>query len=64
MKIAVLGTGVVGQAIGGKLAELEHEVTIGTRDPAETLARTEQGTYGQPPFSAWLSEHTGVKLGT
>lgn len=31
MKIGVLGTGVVGQAIGGKLVELGHEVMMGAR---------------------------------
>ena len=41
MKIAVLGTGSVGRTIAGRLAELGHDVVIGTRDPAATLARTE-----------------------
>lgn len=33
MKIGVLGSGMVGQAIAGKLVSLGHEVTVGTRDP-------------------------------
>ncbi len=33
MKISVLGTGSVGQAHTKKLAELGHDVVIGTRDP-------------------------------
>src|SRR5512144_320173 len=41
MRIAVLGTGAVGQALAGKLAELGHRVAVGTRDPEATLARTE-----------------------
>jgi len=40
MKIAVLGTGIVGQTVAGRLAELGHEVTTGTRDVAATMART------------------------
>src|SRR5262245_48034102 len=32
MKIGVLGSGMVGQTVGGKLAELGHEVKLGTRD--------------------------------
>ena len=32
MKIAVLGTGVVGQILAEKLASLGHDVTMGTRD--------------------------------
>ena len=33
MKIGVLGSGMVGQAIAGKLVSLGHDVTVGTRDP-------------------------------
>jgi hypothetical protein len=64
MKIAVMGTGPVGQALAGKLAELGHEVTVGTRDPDETLARTEPDHMGNPPFKAWLEAHPGVALAT
>jgi len=39
MKVAVLGTGVVGQAISARLSELGHEVSIGTRDVADAQAR-------------------------
>lgn len=39
MRIAVLGTGMVGRAVSTRLAELGHEVTVGTRDPEETRAR-------------------------
>src|ERR671923_2910522 len=31
MRFGVLGTGMVGQAVGGKLVELGHEVTMGSR---------------------------------
>jgi predicted dinucleotide-binding enzyme len=31
MRFGVLGTGMVGQALGGKLVELDHEVTMGSR---------------------------------
>lgn len=62
MKIAVLGTGMVGQAIAGRLAELGHEVVVGTRDVAATLARTEPDGMGNPPFSAWSAAHPQVRL--
>ncbi len=62
MKIAVLGTGMVGQAVAAKLSDLGHEVTIGTRDPQATLARTEPDGMGNPPFSAWHSGHSAVRL--
>jgi predicted dinucleotide-binding enzyme len=64
MKIAVLGTGTVGQAVAAKLSSLGHDVTVGTRDPQATLARTEHDGMGNPPFSAWLAEHPAVTLAT
>jgi len=64
MRIAVLGTGAVGQALAGKLAELGHEVTVGTRDPEGTLARTEPDQMGNPPFKVWKQAHLGVELRT
>ena len=60
MKIAVLGTGMVGQAVAAKLSDLGHETTVGTRDPQATLARTEPDGMGNPPFSAWHAEHPAV----
>ena len=59
MNIAVLGTGMVGQAIAGRLHELGHSVVVGTRDPQATLARTEPDAMGNPPFSAWHAEPPG-----
>jgi predicted dinucleotide-binding enzyme len=56
MRIAVLGTGPVGRAVAGRLAELGHEVTIGTRDP--------KGTTGREEYAAWAGEHPAVRLAT
>jgi hypothetical protein len=64
MKIGVLGTSMVGQTISGKLAELDHDVMVGTRDVASTLARTDPHPYGLPPFSVWHQQHSGIKLGS
>jgi predicted dinucleotide-binding enzyme len=64
VKIAVLGTGVVGQSLGGRLAELGHQVVFGTREPDATLARTGPDQFGRPPFGAWLHEHPGIELAT
>ena len=64
MKIGILGTGMVGRTLGAKLEELGHEVIIGTRDVAYTLARNDPHPYGFPPFSAWHKEHPGVRLDT
>jgi 8-hydroxy-5-deazaflavin:NADPH oxidoreductase len=60
MKYAVLGTGMVGRAIAARLAGLGHDVTIGTRDPEATLARTD----GDAPYAAWAGQHPGVALAT
>ena len=62
MRVAVLGTGMVGRAIAGKLSELGHEVVVGTRDPDGTLARQEPDFFGNPPFGAWLAERPEVRL--
>lgn len=62
MKIAVLGTGMVGRAVAGRLAELGHDVVIGTRDVEATLARSEPDAMGAPPFAEWQREHGEVSL--
>ena len=64
MNIAVLGTGMVGQAIAGRLHQLGHSVVVGTRDPEATLSRTEPDGMGNPPFSAWHSAQPGIGLST
>ena len=64
MKIAVLGTGVVAKTIAGKLASIGHEVVLGTRDPATTMARTDPDSFGQPPVSEWRDSHPSVGLET
>jgi predicted dinucleotide-binding enzyme len=62
MKIGVLGTGVVGRALAGRLAGLGHDVVVGTRDPDATLARREPDRQGTPPYAQWQAEHPGVRL--
>ena len=64
MRFGILGTGVVGKTIAARLDSLGHEVMVGTRDPEETLSRTEPDPYGNPPFSAWQQEHPEARLGT
>ncbi|MFB7468025.1 NADPH-dependent F420 reductase [Streptomyces sp. NPDC056224] len=50
MHYAVLGTGIVGRTVAARLADLGHDVVIGTRDPAATAAREEYADWqaGQP----------------
>ncbi|MFD6059587.1 NADPH-dependent F420 reductase [Rhodococcus wratislaviensis] len=64
MKIAVLGTGMVGRALAGRLSDLGHNVVIGTRDVATTVARTESDAMGTPPYPHWQKEHPAVRLVT
>ena len=63
MEIAVLGTGMVGQAVAGRLHELGHTVVIGTRDPQATRTRTEPDLTGTS-FSAWADAHPQIALTT
>lgn len=44
MKVGIFGSGMVAQTIGGKVAELGHEVKLGTRDPGKP--REWQGKAG------------------
>jgi predicted dinucleotide-binding enzyme len=64
MKIAVLGTGMVGRALAGRLSALGHDVVVGTRDPEATLARTDADAMGNPPYGAWAADHADVRLST
>jgi hypothetical protein len=48
MKVGILGSGAVGQALGKGFADLGHDVKIGTRDP------------GQDKIKAWVGK-TGPK---
>ncbi|HLN76159.1 MAG TPA: NAD(P)-binding domain-containing protein [Nocardioidaceae bacterium] len=64
MRIAVLGTGMVGQAIAARLDELGHDVTLGTGNPEATLARTETDGMGNPGVGVWAAEHPAVTVAT
>ncbi|MGZ5135993.1 MAG: hydantoinase B/oxoprolinase family protein, partial [Flavitalea sp.] len=63
-KIAVIGTGGVGQTFASKLLSLGHQVMMGTRDVAAKLAGTEKDMYGNPPFNEWYAANNSVLLGT
>jgi 8-hydroxy-5-deazaflavin:NADPH oxidoreductase len=51
MKIAVIGSGIVGQTLGTKLVALGHEVILGTRDASQLDEK--KGWAGS--LSDWLS---------
>lgn len=62
MNIAVLGTGMVGQAIAARLHQLGHEVVIGTRDPEATLARTGPEPYAGVRLATFADAAAGAEL--
>src|SRR5512133_2923910 len=62
MRIAVLGTGIVGQTLSSAFAGLGHDVMIGTRDVKEKLQEEAKGMYGNPPLKEWLKSNETVKL--
>ena len=62
MKISVLGTGVVGQTIASRLVELGHDVKMGTRNPSETLKRTEPNQMTGISFTDWYADNQDVTL--
>lgn len=64
MKIAVLGTGVVGQTIAEKISSLGHHVMIGTRNVNDTLAKSAPDNFGRPPFGEWIKNFPKIKTGT
>jgi predicted dinucleotide-binding enzyme len=59
VKIAVLGTGMVGRAIAVGLAHLGLDVTIGTRDPEGSLAGTAVEDLG-----TWSALNREIRVAT
>jgi 8-hydroxy-5-deazaflavin:NADPH oxidoreductase len=52
MRIAVLGTGMVGQAIAGKLRELDHDVRVGSRTAGESkVTFADAAAHGEVVFN-------------
>ena len=64
MKIAIIGTGTVGRTLASKLVELNHDVTIGTRNVVDKLTSTAKDNYGNPSFVEWHKANSKIKLGT
>jgi 8-hydroxy-5-deazaflavin:NADPH oxidoreductase len=52
MRIGVLGTGMVGRAISGKLAELGHDVKVGSRTEGDgTVLFADAAAHGEVVFN-------------
>ncbi len=62
MKIGILGTGIVGRTLSGKLAEIGNELMMGTRDVKQLEER--EGGEQEKPFGAWHAANPAVRLGT
>ncbi|MGH2784400.1 MAG: NADPH-dependent F420 reductase [Actinomycetota bacterium] len=62
--VSILGTGGVGRTLAEKIADAEHHVIVGTRDPDASLAVTEASPRGLEPLSDWLGANEGVSLAT
>jgi 8-hydroxy-5-deazaflavin:NADPH oxidoreductase len=56
MKIAVLGSGFAGRTLAGGLADLGHNITIGTRDVTATLDRGEPDRMGNVAYAVWAQD--------
>ncbi|MFL5839663.1 MAG: NADPH-dependent F420 reductase [Thermoleophilaceae bacterium] len=50
MRIGMLGTGVAGRTLAGKLTELGHDVKFGSRDPERSFA--DAAAHGELVFNA------------
>src|SRR5688572_32460522 len=61
MRVGILGSGVVGQTIGAKLAERGVDIVLGTRTPAQLSDKRGMGA----PLSEWIAKvGPKGKLGT
>jgi 8-hydroxy-5-deazaflavin:NADPH oxidoreductase len=63
-KVAVFGTGTVGQTIARELVTQGYEVTIGTRDVANSMSKTEPDNWGNEPVFRLIAEFPQLKLET
>jgi 8-hydroxy-5-deazaflavin:NADPH oxidoreductase len=64
MKIAIFGTGMVGQNWAIALAGKGHNVTIGTRDVSKSLATAEANAFGMPAFGTWHKANPHIQVAT
>ena len=62
MKIAVLGSGMVGQTIAAKMIELGHETSMGTRNAKITRSRDEVNRMTGVSFVRWHDQNPEVLL--
>ncbi|HXJ66898.1 MAG TPA: NAD(P)-binding domain-containing protein [Actinomycetota bacterium] len=64
MRIAVLGTGVVGRTLAARAAEVGHETRLGTRDVEASLASTNETRDGSGTLAQWQANHPDITIVT
>jgi 8-hydroxy-5-deazaflavin:NADPH oxidoreductase len=64
MKIAILGTGMVGQTLASALVAKGHEVVIGTRDVQKSLSNMAPHPFGMPGFGVWKQSFPSIAVKT
>jgi 8-hydroxy-5-deazaflavin:NADPH oxidoreductase len=64
MKIAIFGTGMVGQTLAAALFAKGHTITIGTRDVQKALANVELNGFGMPGFGVWHKTNSHINVAT
>lgn len=62
MKVAVLGTGMVGKALSQKLHTMGHKVSIGTRSVEATVSKLAPMDADGLTYESWLSRHEGIQM--
>jgi predicted dinucleotide-binding enzyme len=62
VRVGILGTGIVGRTLAVGLQGAGHDVLLGTRDVAHTLARTDRDPMGNPPYAEWQESNPGFAL--
>jgi 8-hydroxy-5-deazaflavin:NADPH oxidoreductase len=61
MKVGIIGSGIVGQTLGTRMAGLGHRVVLGTRHPEQLTERRGMGA----PLGEWLrAAGPNARLGT
>ncbi len=64
MRIGIIGTGVVGRSLAAKLADINHDVMMGTRNVKQTVSRPEKDRVTSQTFAEWHQQHAKVRLGS
>lgn len=64
MRIGILGTGIVGQTLGLKLAQLGHTVMLGTRNPSQLDDPKGRGTDARTLRDWLILAGSGATIGT